>query len=225
MKRQWIPAVGALALLVGSAGTSSAQFFIPFGLGNPVFGGYGGWGGWGGWGGYGGWGYYPGGIGLNYFPRSYGAFTNYGYGWSPAGAAYAGFGTVNNPYYNGALAAFAAQSYYGLPAYTAAPAGISYVAYAGRGSAATAPVAYMVPDQPATVEVHLPADAELYFDGHRTTKKGSDRVFHTPALEKGKSYHYDVRARWIEDGKVVEQTQRVGVYAGAQEAVVFPKKP
>jgi uncharacterized protein (TIGR03000 family) len=210
MIRRWIPAVAALALLPGMAGAARTGvfLFVPVGLGNPVF-GYGpGFGGWGGYGGYGGWGFYPGGMFGGYYPRAYGAFPNYGYGSGPAYGGYGGYGM--NPYYSG--------MYPGM-----APAGISYVAFAGRGSSSTVPVTVSTPDLPAVVEVEVPAGAQLWFDGQPTTQKGSQRTFHTPALEKGQSYHYDVRARWTQDGTPVDQTQRVDVYAGGQVKVVFPK--
>ena len=48
-------------------------------------------------------------------------------------------------------------------------------------------------------------------------------AFTTPALERDQSYHYTVRARWMKDGKPVEETQRVQVSAGARVTVTFPK--
>jgi uncharacterized protein (TIGR03000 family) len=192
MCKRWIPAA-AVALLLVNTGTSSAQsIFLPAGFGNPVFG-------------YGLGanpfgtfsGYYPGGIGWNYFPRSYGAFTSYG----PVSTGVMNYTTSTAPT-------------------------TSYVAFAGRGSRygnRVGYVSYTLPDQPARVEVEVPAGAELWFDGHRTSQGGTNRAFHTPALEKGRGYHYEVRARWTEDGKTVEQTQSVPVTAGARARVAFPR--
>ncbi len=193
MRKRWVLAAVAVALLLGNAGTSSAQFlFMPVGFGNPVF-GYGmGWNPFGTFAGY-----YPGGIGRQYFPRSYGAFASYG----PVST-----GIMN------------------YPTYTAPTT--SYVAFAGRGSSYATPVGYVrytLPDEPARVDVQVPVGAELWFDGQRTSQGGADRVFHTPPLEKGRSYHYEVRARWTEDGKTIEQTQSVPVTAGGRARVVFPK--
>jgi uncharacterized protein (TIGR03000 family) len=192
MCKRWVPAVAAVALLLGNAGTSSAQFiFMPVGFGNPVFG-------------YGMGanpfgtftGYYPGGFGMHYFPRSYGAFNNYG----PVST-----GIMNYP--------------------TNTAPTTSYVAFAARGSSYGSPVAYVsytLPDQPGRVDVTVPAGAELWFDCHRTSQGGTERTFTTP-LEKGRGYHYEVRARWVENGKTVEQTQSVPVSAGTRGRVVFPK--
>jgi uncharacterized protein (TIGR03000 family) len=198
-------------IFLGSTRTASAQVFIPFGLGNPVFNyGYG-------LGGYGSWGYYPGGIGFNYLPRSYGAFTNYGYPAFPT--AYTGY-TSTNPYYNGYNATLAAQASYMAPA-ASSLAPITYFAVAGRGREVAAE--YIIPDQPARVIVHVPAGTELWFNGHKTSRTGTERTFSTPPLEKGSSYHYDVRARWRVDGKPTEDTQTVQVYAGGEIHVTFPR--
>ncbi len=215
MVKRWFPAVGALAVLLGSAGTSSAQvLFLPVGFGNPVFG-------YGAYNGYGGWGYYPGGIGFNYLPRTYGAFTGYG----PVNTGVSTYAT--NPYYNGYNAALAAQaSYYGLggPSYASSlMPSTSYVAFSRPSTGNVSAVAYALPDLQAQVEVQVPADAELWFDGHQTRQSGPTRSFHTPPLEKGQGYHYTVKARWMEDGKPVEQTQNVRVSAGSLVQVVFPK--
>jgi uncharacterized protein (TIGR03000 family) len=88
------------------------------------------------------------------------------------------------------------------------------------------PVAALVPgvvsaDQPATVEVVAPADAVLIFDGHKTAQTGSRRVFTTPPLTPGESYHYTVEAAFTQGGKRVEQRQRVAVRAGDTTPVVF----
>lgn len=208
MTRRWLPAAAAAAILLCGARTASAQIFIPFGLGNPVFGyGFGG-------GAFarGGYGFYPGGFTGGYYPGGYGAFTTTGYGFSPAGTAYSGWSS--NPYYNGQAAAMGLMSpRYG---YNPQPA-MSYVAYSTPSR--TVPVSFTVPDQPASIEVLVPADAELWFDGHKTSQTGTTRYFTTPSLEKGHGYHYDLRARWTQDGKAVERTRRVNVYAGGRVVV------
>src|SRR5436305_2728813 len=49
-------------------------------------------------------------------------------------------------------------------------------------------------EEKAAVDVHLPADAELWFDGHKVNLTGGFRQFETPPLTPVKNYHYDVRA-------------------------------
>ena len=76
--------------------------------------------------------------------------------------------------------------------------------------------------EPATVVLSVPADAEVWFDGVATSQRGAQRTFRTPPLAKGDHYHYTVRARWTEDGKPVDESQRVAVRAGEQVRVGFP---
>jgi uncharacterized protein (TIGR03000 family) len=66
----------------------------------------------------------------------------------------------------------------------------------------------------AGIRVLVPADAEVNFDGEPTTQKGTERLFTTPVLQAGKKYHYDILARWKENGKTVDRTRRVEVSAG-----------
>jgi uncharacterized protein (TIGR03000 family) len=80
-------------------------------------------------------------------------------------------------------------------------------------------------DNIARVMVIVPADAEVSFDGTRTTLTGTERTFKTPPLEKGSNYYYSVRARWTQDGRPVEQTRKVMVKAGAKVRVDFTSPP
>lgn len=73
----------------------------------------------------------------------------------------------------------------------------------------------------AEITILVPPDADVFFDGDATTQKGGERLFVTPPLEVGKKYHYDVRARWKQDGKPVEQTRQVEVSGGARVRVDF----
>jgi len=75
----------------------------------------------------------------------------------------------------------------------------------------------------ATVAVRVPADAEVWFDGAPTSQRGESRTFSSPPLNADRDYHYDIRARWTEGGKEVEQTRRVNVRAGQRSAVDFTR--
>jgi uncharacterized protein (TIGR03000 family) len=82
------------------------------------------------------------------------------------------------------------------------------------------PAAYNTEPQAdeAHLMVHVPADAELWFDDHATRQRGADREFHSPPLTPGKSYHYDVRARWTDnDGKPVEVKRTIHVRANDRQ--------
>jgi uncharacterized protein (TIGR03000 family) len=75
----------------------------------------------------------------------------------------------------------------------------------------------------ALVDVYLPRDAELWFDGKRTSQIGDYRTFVTPALTAGKAYSYQVRARWLEDGRAREHSQEIVVRPGERMTVRFGK--
>jgi uncharacterized protein (TIGR03000 family) len=66
----------------------------------------------------------------------------------------------------------------------------------------------------ALVSVHLPSDAGLWFQGTQMPLTGSERVFRSPPLALGKSYRYDVTARWTENGRPVEKNRSISVQAG-----------
>jgi uncharacterized protein (TIGR03000 family) len=76
--------------------------------------------------------------------------------------------------------------------------------------------------EPATVILSVPADAEVWFDGAATSQEGTERTFRTPPLAKGGHYHYTLRARWTEDGKPVDESRTVSVRAGEQVRLRFP---
>jgi len=69
--------------------------------------------------------------------------------------------------------------------------------------------------------VTVPADAELWFDGTKTRQVGAVREFKTPQLPTNRSYTYQVRVRWQEDGQAREQTRTVRVVANQRLAVDF----
>jgi uncharacterized protein (TIGR03000 family) len=69
--------------------------------------------------------------------------------------------------------------------------------------------------------VMVPADAEVWFDGAKTTQTGPDREFVSPPLQRGHSYSYDVRARWKDGGRAVDRTRHVTFYAGDELTLDF----
>jgi uncharacterized protein (TIGR03000 family) len=74
----------------------------------------------------------------------------------------------------------------------------------------------------ASVRVRVPEKAEIWFEGEKTSQTGAVRNFLSPALERGKNFTYEVRARWTDDaGKVVERTQQVKVRAGGRSTADF----
>lgn len=79
------------------------------------------------------------------------------------------------------------------------------------------------PDQSSGVRILVPnPDAEVWFDGATTTQRGLDRVFVTPALNQESTY--TIKARWMENGKAVEQERRVQIRGGQAHTVDFRVK-
>jgi putative membrane protein len=78
---------------------------------------------------------------------------------------------------------------------------------------------------PASAQITLvvPADAEVFFDGHRTTQKGTERLYTTPPLAAGKEFHYEVVVRWTKDGKPAEEKRKVTVTGGGSARVDFTR--
>jgi uncharacterized protein (TIGR03000 family) len=73
----------------------------------------------------------------------------------------------------------------------------------------------------AHVTVRVPtADAEVWFDDHRTQQTGTERTFESPPLEPGE-YSYQIRAKWRQNGKDVDLTRTVDVQPGQRVIVDF----
>jgi uncharacterized protein (TIGR03000 family) len=142
---------------------------------------------------------FVGGIFLGY-PGYYG-----GYGYSPY--------YYSSPYYDN----------YSTPYSTYAP---SYTSnYYSPPDSGTAPLAVSpgvdLNATKATIEVRVPAGAQLWLDGTLTKQTGEMRTFASPPLQTGRIFSYEFRARWMQDGKPVEQTRRVDVAAGQMSKVDF----
>jgi uncharacterized protein (TIGR03000 family) len=71
----------------------------------------------------------------------------------------------------------------------------------------------MAPNR-ARLIVELPAGARLYVDDRAMKVTSTRRTFHTPELELGQAYYYELRAEVVRDGKPVTETRRVIVRAG-----------
>lgn len=74
---------------------------------------------------------------------------------------------------------------------------------------------------PATIVVSVPENAKLTIDDNATTSTSAQRTFVTPALTAGKSYHYNVKVEYVQDGKPVVATKKVDVVAGNETKVNF----
>lgn len=82
------------------------------------------------------------------------------------------------------------------------------------------PTSHLFPE--ARFEVHVPDGAEVWLEGQKTQQTGEVRNFISPPLTPGEDFLYTIRAKWQENGKDVEQVQKVVVHAGSKLNVRFP---
>jgi uncharacterized protein (TIGR03000 family) len=80
------------------------------------------------------------------------------------------------------------------------------------------------PDKRAHIWLHVPVEAEVWFDGAKSQQTGPLRYYVTPSLTPGKSYGYQVQVRWRKDGQPVERRQRIDVRAGGSLHVDLTQK-
>jgi uncharacterized protein (TIGR03000 family) len=70
-------------------------------------------------------------------------------------------------------------------------------------------------DRPtAFIDLAVPAEADVWFQGAKTRQKGGVRRFVTPPLAEGRTFVYDIRVRWTSDGRRVTRTRRLAVRRG-----------
>jgi uncharacterized protein (TIGR03000 family) len=80
-----------------------------------------------------------------------------------------------------------------------------------------------VPDDRARIRLRVPADAEVWFEGLKTTQTGTVRDYFSPTLTPGNSYTYRIRVRWMDQGKPVERERDVHVRANSRQEEDFNK--
>jgi uncharacterized protein (TIGR03000 family) len=73
------------------------------------------------------------------------------------------------------------------------------------------------------IALRVPANAEISFNGSKTVQTGSLRSFVTPALEPGRDFSYEIRARWMEAGRPVEETRKINFRAGDRMTLNFTR--
>lgn len=216
---------GGMSWGIGSGG---------WGIGN--YGGYGGYGGYGsGWGGYGsGWGYGPGyyGSGWGYGRGYYGSglylgsnrgyYSNYGWGGYYPSYSYSyypsySYGTYpgyayNYPSYD--YGNYYSGGYYGGPGTQGYSYSSAYGPSMGQGG-----------QVPAIIEVTLPdPNATVLVNGKATQSKGVTRRFESPPLEPGKTYRYDLKVSWQQNGQTKTQAREIQVTPGDVTRVDFTQE-
>jgi hemoglobin len=85
------------------------------------------------------------------------------------------------------------------------------------------PAALKAADRPSAITITVPADAEVWFDGKPTVSRGAVRLYESPPLNTERYYGYEVRVRWMANGKAMGQTRMVSFKGGSPVAVDFTK--
>lgn len=80
-------------------------------------------------------------------------------------------------------------------------------------------------DNTAHIWLHVPENADVWVAGIKTKQTGETRYYYSPPLPPGKKYSYQMRVRWIKDGKPVETTQQIIVQAGETIRRDFTRPP
>jgi uncharacterized protein (TIGR03000 family) len=66
------------------------------------------------------------------------------------------------------------------------------------------------PDNAGHLQLNVPENAEVIFDGTKTTQTGSVREFVTPPLVPGSTYSYQITVRYMDaKGKTIEDTRTI----------------
>jgi uncharacterized protein (TIGR03000 family) len=71
-----------------------------------------------------------------------------------------------------------------------------------------------------TVRVPDP-NAEVWFQNYRTQQVGAVRQFQSESLDPSSNYTFQVRARWMQNGQMMDQTRQVSARAGQSYLVDF----
>ncbi len=67
---------------------------------------------------------------------------------------------------------------------------------------------------PVSLSMAVPADAEIWLEGVKTTSTGTLRQFQTPALKTGQDYILNVRVRFRRNNQDVDESRAIRVRAG-----------
>jgi uncharacterized protein (TIGR03000 family) len=182
-----------------------------------------------------------GGMGTGYYGGGYGNYGNswggyYGSGWGYDRGYYPSYGYSNYGYYNPGLSLNwnSYPAYSGYPMYSSDYSYPSYSGYYGNpGFYGSQGMRLGSPDYQygslsedmknrAFLNVRLPSpDAEVWVEGDKTRSTGQFREFMSPPLDPDKKYSYEIKARWMENGKEVTRTKKVSVRPNAPTMVDF----
>jgi uncharacterized protein (TIGR03000 family) len=126
-----------------------------------------------------------------------------------------------NPAYGGYSFPYYANTYLRGSVFNSGLPSVPFPAY--RYSPDTSSTSNEVQNSNAAIlELKVPENAEVWFEGDKTVQTGAVRYFVSPSLQPGRTFTYDIRARWTDlGGNPVDRTKQVKVQAGARVEVDF----
>jgi uncharacterized protein (TIGR03000 family) len=71
------------------------------------------------------------------------------------------------------------------------------------------------------IDLQVPSDAKVYFNGAATKQTGMSRTFVSSPLTPGIQYGYAVRVQWNEGGRLVERTRNISFMASDHASLDF----
>jgi uncharacterized protein (TIGR03000 family) len=190
---------------------------------------------------YGGFGLLPGSV-VNSFPNGYGYYQGYGADRTAIDpcAAYAALARCNSPGFGSCWFSNSANPYC-VKNSSVSNSSNPYAYYFNNATATVAanasvrapsrrvvisddtesPEEQRSADDRAHIQLLVPENAEVWFQGEKTTLTGSRREFVSPLLTPGGVYTYELRVRWNDNGTVVERSRTLDVRANETITVDF----
>lgn len=89
-----------------------------------------------------------------------------------------------------------------------------YQAYVTR-----VPEGRKVDSNSVAITAHIPENATIWFDDVKASGTGTLRKFRSPPLDPTGTYVYSIRIAWVENGKLVSQTQKLNVTPGGKYSI------
>lgn len=140
--------------------------------------------------------------------HSYGSYGSYGSSASYGSYASVSYGSSGSCGSSGGYSSYGSSGSYG---------GASY------GTPVETPTTEPAPEttSSAVIEVTVPADAKVFVNNKETTSTGNTRSYVSNNLQAGKTYLYNFRVEFSQDGKTVVKNESVKLSAGDRVALSF----
>ena len=118
-----------------------------------------------------------------------------------------------------------AQPYYSQPYYSTSndyPLTTSGYQDLSTGTPLIVQSQYPVSQAYATIAVSVPTPGtQVWFGDTLMAQQGTQRTYQSTLLDAGTTYAYTITARWMVEGKLVEQSRKIEVLAGKTSEVQF----